>query len=114
MEDSQGDSFLVLMHGDKKISIKAMARAKGVKAVRPCEPSRAHQLTGYYVGGISPFGTKKPLHVYIETSVLDLEKIYINAGRKGLLAGITPQDLVAALNPIDVHVAVENQYPLNS
>jgi Cys-tRNA(Pro) deacylase len=114
MEDSQGDPFLVLMHGDKKISIKAMARAKGVKAVRPCEPRKAHQLTGYYVGGISPFGTKKPLNVYVEASVLGLEKIYINAGRKGLLAGISPQDLVSVLNPIDVHVAVENQYPLDS
>jgi Cys-tRNA(Pro) deacylase len=108
MEDSQGDPFLVLMHGDQTVSIKAMARVKGVKAVRTCEPRRAHQLTGYYVGGISPFGTKKPLKVYVEASVLKLEKIYINAGRKGLLARMSPQDLVAVLNPIDVHVAVEN------
>ncbi|MBW2538041.1 MAG: Cys-tRNA(Pro) deacylase [Deltaproteobacteria bacterium] len=114
MEDGQGDPFLVLMHGDKKVSIKAMARAKGVKAVRTCEPPKAHQLTGYYVGGISPFGTKKALSVYVETSVLNLEKIYINAGRKGLLAGMSPQDLVSVLNPIYVNVAVENQYPVNS
>ena len=114
MEDSQGDPFLVLMHGDKKVSIKAMARAKAVKAVRTCEPLKAHQLTGYYVGGISPFGTKKALNVYVEASVLNLEKIYINAGRKGLLAGMSPQDLVSVLNPIYVNVAVENQYPMNS
>jgi len=74
MEADNGDPFLILMHGNKMVSTKALARALGVKAVRPCEPQIAHKHTGYFVGGISPFGTKKPLTVYVEASIMELPK----------------------------------------
>jgi len=106
MEDDNGDPLLILMHGDKKVSTKALARTLGVKKVTPCDPQVAHRHTGYFVGGISPFGTKKPLRVYVEASVMELAKIYINAGRKGLLAEMAPADLVRLLNPTPVHAAI--------
>jgi len=106
MEVDNGDPLLILMHGNKKVSTKAMARALGVKTVKPCEPQTAHKHTGYFVGGISPFGTKKPLKVYVEASVMELPKIYINAGKKGLLAEIYPGDLKKILTLIPVSVAI--------
>ena len=106
MEDENGDTFLVLMHGDKKVSTKALARSLGVKTVKPCDPHKAHNQTGYFVGGISPFGTKRELNVYIESTIMDLEKIYINAGKKGLLAEMTPGDLFTILKPWPVEVAI--------
>jgi len=106
MEVDNGDSLLILMHGNKKVSTKALARALGVKTVKPCEPQTAHKHTGYFVGGISPFGTKKPLKVYVEASVMELPKIYINAGKKGLLAEIYPGDLTKILNLTRVSVAI--------
>lgn len=106
MEDEDGDTFLILMHGDKKVSTKALARTLGVKTVKPCEPGRAHSQTGYFAGGISPFGTKKRLNVYIEASIMDLKNIYINAGKRGLLAKITPGDLFRILKPVPVNVAI--------
>ena len=106
MEDDKGNPLLVLMHGDKQVSTKALARTLGVKRVTPCAPEVAHRHTGYFVGGISPFGTKKPLSVYIEASIMDLQKIYINAGRKGLLAEIAPRDLARLLNPTPVNVGI--------
>lgn len=106
MEDEKGDPFLVLMHGDKKVSTKALARVLGVKAVRPCDPHVAHRHTGYVVGGTSPFGTRKPLKVYAEASIMDLPKIYINAGKRGLLAQISPRDLERILSPTPVRIAI--------
>lgn len=106
MEDENGDAFLILMHGDKKVSTKALARFLGVKTVNPCEPDKAHNQTGYFVGGISPFGTKRKLNVYIESTIMDLEKIYINAGKRGLLAEMTPGDLCNILKPSPVKVAI--------
>jgi Cys-tRNA(Pro) deacylase len=106
MEDEAGSPFLVLMHGDKQVSTKALARILGVKSVRPCEPHVAHKHTGYFVGGISPFGTRKPLRVFAEQSILGLPKIYINAGKKGLLAEMSPGDLEKILNPTPVSVAI--------
>ena len=106
MEDEKGDPFLVLMHGDKKVSTKALARVLGVKAVRPCDPHVAHRHTGYVVGGTSPFGTRKPLKVYAEASIMDLPKIYINAGKRGLLAEISPSDLERILSPTPVRIAI--------
>jgi len=106
MEDDKGNPLLVLMHGDKQVSTKALARTLGVKRVTPCAPEVAHRHTGYFVGGISPFGTKKPLSVYVEASIMDLQKIYINAGRKGLLAEIAPRDLARLLNPTPVNVGI--------
>jgi Cys-tRNA(Pro) deacylase len=106
MEDDKGNPLLVLMHGDKQVSTKALARTLGLKRVTPCAPEVAHKHTGYFVGGISPFGTKKPLKVCVEASIMDLQKIYINAGRKGLLAEIAPGDLARILNPTVVNAAI--------
>jgi Cys-tRNA(Pro) deacylase len=106
MEDDKGKPFLILMHGNKKVSTKELARTLGVKTVRPCEPQEAHRHTGYVVGGISPFGTRKPLKVYIEESIMDIDKIYINAGRKGLLAEMSTGDLAGILDITPVNVAI--------
>jgi len=106
MEDNRGNPLLMLMHGDKKVSTKALARSLGVKSVNPCEPDVAHRHTGYIVGGISPFGTKKVLNVYVEASIMDLSKIYINAGKKGLLAEMTPADLSKILKATVVKAAM--------
>jgi Cys-tRNA(Pro) deacylase len=106
MEDEKGDPLLILMHGNKKVSTKALARVLGVKIVKPCEPQIAHKYTGYSVGGISPFGTRKPIKVYVEASILDLPKIYINVGKKGLLAEISPGGLTKILNLTPVSVAI--------
>lgn len=106
MEEESGCPLLVLMHGDKEVSTKALARALEVKTVRPCEPHLAHKYTGYFVGGISPFGTRRPLRVIVEASIMDLPRIYVNAGRKGLLAGMSPEDLKKALDITPVNVAI--------
>jgi len=106
MEDDAGSAFLVLMHGDRHVSTKELARVRGVKSVRPCEPHAAHKHTGYFVGGISPFGTRRSLRVYVEQSILELDTIYINAGKKGLLAELTPEVLKKVLNPTPVSVAI--------
>lgn len=105
MEDDGRRAFIVLMHGNREISTKEMARLLAVKSVSSCDPQRAQKLTGYMVGGTSPFGTKQKLPVYIESSILELPKILINAGSRGLLAVIDPRDLEKALNPVKVNVA---------
>ncbi len=105
MEDDQKVPFIILMHGDREVSTKALARTIGVKSVNPCSPEVALKHTGYMVGGISPFGTKKPLPVYVEESILSLPKILINAGRRGLLCKISPSHLIKVINPIPVQVA---------
>ncbi|MCJ7595906.1 MAG: aminoacyl-tRNA deacylase [Desulfobacterales bacterium] len=106
MEDEEENPFLMLMHGDREVSTKTLARTRGVKTVSPCTPEIAHKHTGYMVGGISPFGTRKSLKVYAEASIFDLPRIYINAGKKGLLAEISPGELKDLLKPIPVTVAV--------
>jgi Cys-tRNA(Pro) deacylase len=106
MEDHDGDPLVVLMHGDREVSTKALARSLGVKTVSPCDPETANKHTGYVVGGISPFGTRRTLRVYVEKTILDLPRIYINAGKRGLLAEMSPQDLNRILNPIPVEVAI--------
>lgn len=105
MEDDCGRALIVLMHGNRQISAKELARVLEVKSVAPCDPARAQKLTGYMVGGTSPFGTKTALPVYIETSILELPQIYINAGKRGLLAVMSPRDLAHALGPLPVNVA---------
>ncbi len=105
-EDDQQEPLLVLMHGDNRVSIKSLARALSVKTIRACDPKSAHRHTGYVVGGISPFGTTKRLRVFIERSILELPKIYINAGKRGLLAEVAPKDLTRTLEPIHVDVAI--------
>lgn len=106
METESKEPFLVLMHGDMKVSTKALASELKAKKISPCTPEIAHKLTGYIVGGISPFGTRKPLKIYMEESIISLEKIYINAGRRGLLAQMFTKDLIRILNPISVNVAI--------
>ena len=105
MENDRGEPFLVLMHGDRTVSTKALARALKVKAVTPCTPERANRHTGYLVGGISPFGTRKALKVYVEESILSLPNLYINAGKRGLLARLRPEDLRTILQPSPVNAA---------
>ena len=106
MEDDRKNPLLILMHGDNEVSTKNLARVLGVKGIEACDPETAHRHTGYVVGGISPFGTRKALKVYVEASILELPKIYINAGKRGLLAEMSPQELKRILNPILVSVAI--------
>ena len=106
METDAGVPFLILMHGDKEVSTKNLARFLGVKTVSPCSPDTANKHTGYMIGGTSPFGTRKQLKVHVEKTIADLPVIYINAGKRGLLAEISPADLIRALNPVLVDVAL--------
>jgi Cys-tRNA(Pro) deacylase len=105
MEDERRQPLLVLMHGDREVSTKQLARQIGRKTVTPCDPQTASKHTGYLVGGTSPFGTKKPLPVFLERSILDLDRVYINGGRRGFLVALTPQDLVRVLSPTLVDAA---------
>jgi len=104
MEDEAAKPLIVLMHGDRKVSTKELARQIGCKKVSPCKPEDAHRHTGYLVGGCSPFGTRKRLPVYVEKSILDLPLIYINGGRRGFLVGIHPHDILRVLMPKIVEV----------
>ena len=106
METDAKKPFIVLMHGDREISTKQMARVLGVKSVAPCSPDTAHRHTGYQVGGTSPFGTRKTLPVYAEASIFELPQIYINGGRRGLLVKIAPAVLDQIVHPARVAVAV--------
>ncbi|HOK05862.1 MAG TPA: Cys-tRNA(Pro) deacylase [Syntrophales bacterium] len=106
MEDDQGRPLIVLMHGDRQVSTKNLARILGVKAVNPCDPKVAEKHTGYKVGGTSPFGTRRAMPVYVEETILSLPVILINAGGRGLLMEIPPAALVRLLNPTPVNVAV--------
>jgi Cys-tRNA(Pro) deacylase len=106
MEDNTGAPLIVLMHGDFEVSTKQLARAIGCKHVEPCRPEVANRHSGYLVGGTSPFGTRKPLPVYVERSILDLPRIYINGGARGFLVGLAPGDLVRVLSPTRVEVGL--------
>jgi len=106
MEDDKGQPLIVLMHGSCEVSLKHLARQLKVKQISPCPAEKADRLTGYQTGGISPFGTKQELPVYVEESILSLESICINGGRRGLLVEIEPQVLVKILNPTPVSVAI--------
>ena len=106
MEDDLGEPLIILMHGDRQVSTKSMARFLGVKAVNPCEPHVAEKHTGYRVGGTSPFGTKKPLRVFMEDGIADLPRILINAGSRVLLAEMSPAELILVLTPVVVKVAI--------
>jgi Cys-tRNA(Pro) deacylase len=108
MQDENAKPLIVLMHGDRKVSTKSLARQANVKRVEPCRPEVAQRHSGYQIGGTSPFGTKKMLPVYLERSVLALPKIYINGGRRGFLVGIAPAEIVRVLQPILVEVALED------
>ncbi|WP_242346320.1 Cys-tRNA(Pro) deacylase [Anaeromyxobacter terrae] len=107
MEDEGGAPLVVLMHGDREVSTKALARQIGKKTVQICKPDVAQRHSGYMVGGTSPFGTRKPMPVHVERTILDLPKIYVNGGSRGFLVGIAPADLVRVLSPVAVDVAIE-------
>jgi Cys-tRNA(Pro) deacylase len=107
METDRGEPLVVLMHGDRKVATKELARLAGAKRVFPCRPEVAQRHSGYLVGGTSPFGTRKAMPVYLERSVLDLPHIYINGGRRGYLLGMDPRELVRVLSPVLVDVATE-------
>jgi Cys-tRNA(Pro) deacylase len=100
--------LLVLMHGDCEVSTKQLARILGVKHVAPCDPAAARRHTGYMVGGISPFGTRSPLPVYVESTILSLPVIYINGGKRGFLVAISPAVIPVHLasTPVDVAIPV--------
>ena len=106
MEDEHARPLIVLMHGDRKVSTKELARQIGCKKVEPCKPEVANRHTGFLVGGTSPFGTKKKMPVYIEKSILDLPLIYINGGKRGYLVGVHPHDIVRTLSPVAVEAAL--------
>ena len=107
MEDDSGKPFIVLMHGDMQVSTKGLARLLGAKSVGPVSVRSAERLTGYMVGGITPFGTRRELKVYVEESILSLPRLYINGGRRGFIIEISPDDLVKALDPIAVVIGIE-------
>ena len=106
MEDERAAPLLVLMHGDRTVSTKNLARQAGRKRVEPCRPEVAQRHSGYQVGGTSPFGTRKAMPVYMERSILDLPRIYVNGGRRGFLVCLAPADVVRALAPQLVEVAL--------
>jgi len=106
MQDEGKRPLLVLMHGDCEVSTKQLARQIDRKTVEPCDPAVAQRHTGYAVGGTSPFGTRKPLPVYVERTVLALERIYINGGRRGLLVSLAPNELVRVLQAVPVEAAL--------
>jgi Cys-tRNA(Pro) deacylase len=105
MEDDRRQPLVVLMHGDRDVSTKNLARLLGVKSVQPCPPAVADRHSGYQVGGTSPFGTRKAMPVYAQASIADLPYLYINGGRKGLLVGMKPEDLVRVLKPVLADIA---------
>ncbi len=108
MEDEARKPLIVLMHGDRKVSTKNLARQTARKTVEPCKPEVAQRHTGYPVGGTSPFATRKPLPVYAERSIFELAEVYINGGRRGLLVRMRSADLAAALKLSLVDVARED------
>ena len=108
MEDEKARPLLVLMHGNRTVSTKNLARQIGAKSVQPCKPEVANRHSGYLVGGTSPFGTRKAMPVYIEESILALPRIAINGGRRGYLVGIAPQVCVQLLGAKPVHCALED------
>ena len=107
MEDEKGDPLIVLMHGDCKVSTKELARQAGAKRIAPCKPEVATRHSGYLIGGTSPFGTRKRMPIYLERSVTELPRIYINGGRRGYLLGMDPAELLRVLSPTLVEVALQ-------
>lgn len=106
MEDDKARPLIVLMHGNRKVSTKNLARQIGVKSVEPCQPEVANRHSGYLVGGTSPFGTRKLMPVYVEETILALPRIAINGGRRGYLVGLDPEVCVRLLNAKPVNCAL--------
>ncbi len=106
MQNEKAEPLIVLMHGDKQVSTKNLARAIGAKSVAPCTPEVAERASGCQVGGTSPFATRKPMPVFVEATVLGLDRIYINGGRRGYLIGIAASVLVEELRATPVSCAI--------
>jgi len=108
MQDQDARPLVVLMHGDRRVSTRRLAREIGRTRIEPCEPRTAQRHSGYFVGGTSPFGLRKSMPVVVEASVLGLPRIYINGGRRGYLVSIDPRVLVDTLGATPVHCALED------
>lgn len=106
MHDEQKRPLVVLMHGNCEVSTKNLARQLAVKSIEPCPPAIADKHSGYQVGGTSPFGTRQAMPVYMEASIAELPRIYLNGGKRGYLIGVDPADVVRVLQPTLVNVAV--------
>ena len=106
MQDQDAKPLIVLMHGNRKVSTKNLARQIGAKSVEPCQPDVANRHSGYLVGGTSPFGTRRTMPVFIEESILALPRIAINGGRRGYLIGIDPHECVQVLGAKPVQCAI--------
>ncbi|HSC62859.1 MAG TPA: Cys-tRNA(Pro) deacylase [Caldimonas sp.] len=106
MQNEKGEPLIVLMHGDRQVSTKNLARAIGTKSIEPCTPDAAERASGYQVGGTSPFATRKAMPVYVEATVLALERIFINGGRRGYLVGIVPRVVTELLGATPVSCAI--------
>ena len=106
MQDEKAQPLIVLMHGDRQVSTKTLARQIGCKSVEPCKPEVAQRHSGYLVGGTSPFGLRKTMPVYVQASVLELAMVYINGGRRGYLVGLAPAALLAPLGALKVSCAL--------
>ncbi len=105
-EDDQKRPFIILMHGDRDVSTKELARQMSARSVQPCKPEVADKHSGYQVGGTSPFGTKKSMPIYAEGTIFDLDRIWINGGSKGFLVGMAPSELDRVLKPSRVIASV--------
>jgi len=108
MEDDRGNPLLVLMHGDREVSMKNLARLLGVKSIAPCAPATADRHSGYQIGGTSPFGTRRAMPVYMQRSIVELPYVYINGGRRGYLVGMAPTEIVRVLKPVLAEIATSN------
>ncbi|MEI2782377.1 MAG: Cys-tRNA(Pro) deacylase [Candidatus Competibacter sp.] len=106
MEDERQQPLIVLMHGDRKVSTKELARLLSAKTIAPCDPAVADKHSGYRVGGTSPFGTRKAMPAYMEASILELPLIYLNGGKRGFLVGLAPAEVRRLLDPVLVNVAI--------
>ena len=105
-ETERGEPLCVLMHGDHEVSVKQLARAVGTKSVAPCAPEVADRHSGYQVGGTSPFGLRRAMPIYMQSTILDLPRVYINGGARGFLVEIDPRDAQRVLAPVLVDVAI--------
>ncbi len=105
MEDDQRSPLIVLMHGDKQVSTKSLARALGVRSITPCSPDTANKHSGYLVGGTSPFGLKRAMPVYLESTIATLPRVYLNGGKRGFLVSLLPAELIRVLKPVLVSAA---------
>jgi Cys-tRNA(Pro) deacylase len=105
-ENEHQDPLCILMHGDREVSVKQLARAIGTKTVAPCAPEVADRHSGYQVGGTSPFGLRRSMPIHMQASILELPRIYINGGARGFLVEIDPRDAARVLTPVLVDVAI--------